>query len=895
MISGGAGSDTLSLIDTGSAAWTVPTAVISGVETVQIRNLNGIAGSAAVVETATVTFADVASGKTVVIDGITLTTTAAVTAADLASAYLGTTVTGITVSGTASGGYIAAAVSGNTAQITLTSTTTGNVTDLSASGTGALPSISVVQGANAVAAVSYTDTVSASGFVDATSFVSDVSSGPVSFTGLVAGQTATMRGNSVNTTGNFSVSSSSTAPVVNVVGGTTGGNLTITSAAASNVTINSNGAPLGSTGLPGTNTVGAVSTTGTATSTLTIAADSNLSMTSLSTSAQTVNVSGAATSVNFSNATVAAAITGSNLTTINASGLTAGGISLQLGTGLLSVTGGSGNDTIRTAAIDPSAVVDAGAGTDTLIIMTATDLDTALEAAQYRGFETVRTAAGSFNAALLPNTTAVQFTGGDSAVLSNLSAAQAASVQVRTNATTNTFALANSTGTGDLLSLTLGTGLGNSVDITTGLVANGFETINMRSSAASTASAGANSTSTVAAFTADSVTTINLTGTAFNLSNIATTNAVTINGAALTGDRTAVNPVGLTVAGNAVAGSTITGSAVRDSLTLGTVGSTYNAGAGNDLINSTVANLLTGTVYNNVDGGAGIDVLTITDGTTNNVSLIDNTFKQITNVEAIAATTTTGNQSIVTGGFFNTNFAAGVAFTLVSSTGNITLDTSTYGAAVTATVTTVGTAGTNGIATVTTGSGNDTITVTNATAGGGAVINAGAGDDIVTGGLDGDTITGGLGLDTLTGGGGTDTFVFTAGSSSTTATDVITDYAAGDVIDITPAATIVTNTSTGAGVATISSSGIATFNSADVTLTQKITAVEAAINNGATAAAGQSAAFQHLGDAYVFVSDGVDGVGSNDLLIRLVGLDLSNSASDVLTITTTGDTFFTFG
>lgn len=890
VLNGGAGVDTLYLTDsTSTSSWTAPSALVSGIENVVVRNLAGTSAVPAQLETATVTFSALAAGATVTINGVTVTGAANTgsTAADVTAAFLAGAFTN----------YTAAAVSGSTTSLTLTSTTTGNVTDLTATGTGTLPSISIVQGANAVAANNITNTVAAANFVDAVSFKSDVSTGAVTFTGLATGQTVTMAGNTAVTTNNLSASwSSATAPVVNVVGGTTAGDLTITSPAASKVTINSNGAPLGSTGLPGSNVLGAVSNTGTITSELAVNADSNLYMTSLTTSAKTITVTGGATLVAFTGSTTPTQITGANLTTVDASAMTTGGVRIVLSSTIEKFTGGTGADTVYTnGTLSAAAVIDAGAGTDTLIIQTATDLDTATEAAQYRNFETVRTAAGSFDASLLPGTTSIQFTGGTAAALTNMTAAQAASVQVRTNATTNTFALADSNGTSDVLSLSLGTAASattGAVDITTGIVANGFETINLRAVSGSATTAG-NATSTVAAFTADSATKITLTGSAFDLSNIATTKAVAIDGSALTGDRQAT-PVGLTVAGNAVAGSTVTGSAVRDVFTLGTVGSSYSTGAGDDQISSTVANLLSAAVYNKVDGGAGIDTLVITDGTTNNVALVDNTLKEVTNVERISITTTSGSQSVVTGGFFATNFAAGARFDLTSTTGNITLDTSTSNAAMTVVATTAGTAGTEGIATITTGGGADVISVTNAVAGGGAVIVSGAGNDTVSGGLDADAITGGTGVDVLTGGGGVDTFSFAAGDSSTTSPDTITDFAATDLIDLASAVSIVTYTSSGAGVATISAGGVATFNSADTTLAQRIVAVEAAINNGGTATAGQTAAFQYLGDAYVFVSDGVDGVGANDLLIKLAGLDLSQAANDAISITSAANGIFTF-
>jgi Ca2+-binding RTX toxin-like protein len=613
------------------------------------------------------------------------------------------------------------------------------------------------------------------------------------------------------------------------------------------------------------------------------------------TAAKAITVSGAATSVNLgAGSSGTTAISATNLESIDASGLTAGGVAVALTTGTKSFVGGSGADTVATAAFTNTGVsVDAGAGTDTLIISSATDLDTTTEAAVYKNFETVRAASGSFDASLVPTATSIQMTG--AGTLSNLNATQAANVQIRASGAYTTT-LADSTGTTDVLSIKLGTGSSTSAatSISTGLTANGFETINLQTNAGSTATVGANKTSTIAAVTADSATAINLKGNSFVLSNIATTKAVTIDGSALAGDGQAT-PVGFTVAGNAALGSTVIGSNYADTFTLGTVGSTYNAGAGNDTIKSTVANLLSSGVYNTIDGGAGTDTLNITNGAASAVTLIDNSFRNISNVEKITIdSTTTAAISVTTGGWFDKAFATnGAELTATTTTGNLTVDASTFTGNLKVTATSVGT-GANGAVSVTTGSGNDTVVVSNVTAGTDGVIVTGAGNDTITGGGDADTITAGTGTDTITGGAGADTFVFAVGDSglpSATNFDTITDYAYNSDVISLGAYTIVTYTSASAGIASISSSGIATFQTADVTLAQRIAATEAAINAGGTATAGQTAVFQYLNDAYVFVSDGVDGVGANDVLIKLTGVDTTSTNSDVVTAVSAGVSF----
>lgn len=206
-----------------------------------------------------------------------------------------------------------------------------------------------------------------------------------------------------------------------------------------------------------------------------------------------------------------------------------------------------------------------------------------------------------------------------------------------------------------------------------------------------------------------------------------------------------------------------------------------------------------------------------------------------------------------------------------TATGNIIVDASAF-------------AGTQGV-TITTNSGTDVLTGTIF----GDIVNAGAGDDI---------ITGGTGKDALTGGDGADTFNFNETADFTAATanalgnnaDSIADFAAGsDILALTGGASwsIVAGGSGNAGVATIGAEGVVTsFNAADDTLAERITAVEAAIQTGA-AAAGQYAVFEFGTDSYVFVSEGTDGVGAGDMLIQLtgvVGLTDSTIATTELTI-----------
>jgi Ca2+-binding RTX toxin-like protein len=170
------------------------------------------------------------------------------------------------------------------------------------------------------------------------------------------------------------------------------------------------------------------------------------------------------------------------------------------------------------------------------------------------------------------------------------------------------------------------------------------------------------------------------------------------------------------------------------------------------------------------------------------------------------------------------------------------------------------------------------------TGAGGLAITGSAQADNITGSAGNDIITGGVGADTLTGGAGADTFVFALGATGTpTATnfDRITDWGVGaaqDVIDVFEvdgttqlALTLVAEGTLGAGQAAIAANGLASFNDADTTLAQRLVAVEAGMT-AATAAAGETAVFVVEANSYVFISDGVAGLGVNDVLIELTGV-----------------------
>lgn len=531
-------------------------------------------------------------------------------------------------------------------------------------------------------------------------------------------------------------------------------------------------------------------------------------------------VTGGAATLNLSGA--GAVNLGELDTTINTVTSTAtGALTASIGAVVDTVlTSGSGNDVITASTTDSIATTDAlavngGNGTDILIIAAAADVDSTADGGRYTNFETVRVD-GSYDGDNIASITALQITGVTaSQSYTDLTATQAANIQVRGDTTSATFALKTATGTADALTLTMGTGLTTSAatDIVTGMTVTGFETLNIVENGGATAAAGDDRTAIVAAFTGATLNDINLTGRAVTLSNIETTVAVNIDGSALTGNAhaTATTAQGLSVAGSAVAGSVITGSAVRDTLTVGAEGSSYDGLAGNDLFTATVAIIAAdGATDATLVGGAGTDTLTLTDTTGN--TLTDVHFTNLSGFEKLTLSNTAGDDtSITTGSAFNAAFASGATITSgdIAAAQDITIAAglATVGVTVSIAATSqTGDAGEDN--SITTGSGADSVTYTDTgwigttggaqgtividTRGGNDTISVTVGTLVASDNVAASTgqaisITGGSGQDSITKVGtnsddvvGVAHFAFAAGDSSTTAWDSITGFDVSD-------------------------------------------------------------------------------------------------------------------
>ena len=161
-----------------------------------------------------------------------------------------------------------------------------------------------------------------------------------------------------------------TSPTLTIDGDTTGGDVDLDGTGITSVSVVSTG---------GTNVLAALDLQGTIAEDVTITATTNLDLGTgiegiTAATGNTFTVSGAATSVDLGSNAVDA-----DVDTIDASGLTAGGITATMSASTtMAVTGGSGNDTITSGAVLTTGSADAGAGTgDKLVVGASTHVATA--------------------------------------------------------------------------------------------------------------------------------------------------------------------------------------------------------------------------------------------------------------------------------------------------------------------------------------------------------------------------------------------------------------------------------------------------------------------------------------------------------------------------------------
>ena len=452
--------------------------------------------------------------------------------------------------------------------------------------------------------------VNADNFIGATAINSDRSSSEITLTNLATGASAGMNGNGTTSTGQFTFGykTASAAATLNINGGTTGGAVAISTTPAALV-INSTGAA----NIIGTLNIGAAATS------VTINAATGLTTGAITGGAlTTITVTGAAATAatpvtpaanDITSAVQIGAALPAAVTTINASGMTAGGVSATLIGTVSSFIGGAGTDTVTTAALTTTvaSAINAGAGTDVLRIAATTDVDTTAEGALYAGFETLDNNGTTVNFSNFANSTFTAVRVGGTVTFSNMSATQAANVTVYANST-GTYGLSGAGNVGSIntINLTVNDGVAATNTITLAdITAASVEIINIKAVENVTISALA---------ATSSLTNMAITG-AGNVSLTTGAAAAVLNSAidasALTGTFTYVGS-GLSANGQLVTGSstkvnTITGSNQADRLVGGGVNDTLTGLTGGDQI-------LGGAGNDTIRGNRGTDTITTGDG-----------------------------------------------------------------------------------------------------------------------------------------------------------------------------------------------------------------------------------------------------------------------------------------
>lgn len=401
-LDGGAGRDVLNYTATG-AGHTIAAATIKNVEVVNVRNLSTAPGATGTKETSTITFNDVtvsAAGndgsgpppvyytsesvtlslgtRTVTLTGDSGAAGAPIvfTAQQIASAFAtgASAVPGISVGGTAPAGYAVSGVSGDGRTVTWTSADVGDQPNLTAgtptvdpgnnpglpnTAVPATPTAVIVDGTESAGAGTATVTVNASNFVGATEFNSVNSAQDVVVNNVTAAQSVGLNGG----TGALTYDTAATSSTINLTSIGNGRAVTQTGTSLETVTINSLGA--GTNGVT-LNLVGGAGLNGSVKA-LNINASTNLNAVLTAAgvgndfvaAGADVKVSGIATSVTLQNGA---------FKSLDASGLTVGGVTASVSNVTESVKGGVGADVVTIGGgLKAGATVDLGAGNDRLI------------------------------------------------------------------------------------------------------------------------------------------------------------------------------------------------------------------------------------------------------------------------------------------------------------------------------------------------------------------------------------------------------------------------------------------------------------------------------------------------------------------------------------------------
>lgn len=456
-------------------------------------------------------------------------------------------------------------------------------------------------------------------FTGATTFNSDRSSSEVTFNNVAAGSTLGVIGDGATTQAAFIANyvAGATAGVLNISNGTTAGATTVNGAGLTTWTVNSSGA---------SNVIGALATNSAVLTTVTINAETAFEATSLAigtnaNASEALVIAGAAgdvaaTATADARSAVSLGTLDTDFASIDASGLTAGGVEATLSaTVAATFTGGTGSDIITTSTSGQTGSIDAGAGTDTLILNASADIDTTAEGAIYKNFEVFQADDGtSLDMDLLTGSTIGSVVLNDASAgatsITDMTATQAANVTVKDFNDAATLGVKDATqvGTNDVLNITISDGdttgeetlIGAATDGADWTIA-GVETINLTVTDNFDADA-LNSITGMTKLTATGAGAIDIITGAVDMGSngaidfSAATGAITFNAAALATNAFAyTGGTGVdTITDNVIGGNVITTGAGNDAITLtdktgGTAVTTVTAGAGAD---TTTVNML---------------------------------------------------------------------------------------------------------------------------------------------------------------------------------------------------------------------------------------------------------------------------------------------------------------
>ena len=586
-IAGGAGTDTLNLIDTSTANFALPVGtVISGLETVNVirQATGGGTGVFAITNTSfgtgvtslIYTDSSLAASMTGATAAVTLNSATAVTVASTSTGVFTTVAVTDTSTTTASIGRTLATVSitGSTGAGTLTGS---GITTLNLSTATGVQTVTAAAGTRALT-VNVSGT-SGGGETDATATTLTINS-----TVTAAGAVGTFT-NAAATTVNYNTTTANGA-----------GALVITAAAAT--TLNVGGSAVATLTLTGSTALTTVNVSGTAGLTVDLTA-----------------VATAVTALNFTNTA------GTSTVTLNTGTAVSGGAGVEaitVAATTKAITLGDGNDsaTVSVTALGTGGSISGGNGTDELILTNANAVTLSTAGAVQTAFRAAVTGFETLNIGTQSNST-VSATSASATGITTIKMTSAAQPQILSNVTSGqtiemvygaagTSVTANAlTSATDSLTVKLGGDLSAAARVFGIFATPGTETVNIVMSDTNTTFTTRQATATL---NDSAATSIIVTGN----NGLTLTHQLDDNATAST-NLTNLNASGLTKGAIIYTSGVLTTDATVVGSLLG--GDTLNFGAATSRINMTATagtNALSGalTFANTITGGSGIDTIT---------------------------------------------------------------------------------------------------------------------------------------------------------------------------------------------------------------------------------------------------------------------------------------------